>query len=240
VTGTSRRLLWPGLTTVLMLIVLLGLGTWQVQRLFWKQALLAQIEHAEAADPVPLAQIEARKALSPFMKISVTGTFLPDATAFYGAEVRDIASGPAMGARMIEALRQRKGELILIDRGWVALSRSAPLDQPPGEVTVSGYVRFGDRRSWFSANDDPPARRFFTLDPVAIASAVGLPDVRPFVLVALAAGAPSGQTTEHWPDPARHLPRPPNNHLSYAITWYGLAVALLAIFIFWARKGSRA
>jgi surfeit locus 1 family protein len=240
VTPSFRRLLWPGLTTVSMLIVLLGLGTWQVQRLFWKQALLAQIEHAEAADPVPLAQIEARKTLSPFMKISVTGTFLPDATAFYGAEVRDIASGPAMGARMIEPLQESNGDLVLVDRGWVPLSRSAPLDQPSGVIMVSGYVRFGDRRSWFSANDDLPSRRFFTLDPSAIANAVGQPNVRPFVLVALAGGTPAGQSAEHWPDPARHLPRPPNNHLSYAITWYGLAVALLAIFIFWARKGSRA
>jgi surfeit locus 1 family protein len=241
VTGTFRRLLWPGMTTALMLIVLLGLGTWQVQRLFWKQALLAQIEHAEAADPVPLAQIEARSAPSPFVpspfqKVSVTGTFLPDDTAFYGAEVRDIASGPAMGARMIEPLRASNGELILVDRGWAPLSRPAPLNQPSGVVSVSGYVRPGDRRSWFSANDDTAARRFFTLDPMAIADAIGQPDVRPFVLVALAAGTPS----DHWPDPARHLPRPPNNHLSYAITWYGLAVALLAIFILWARKGSRA
>ena len=47
-------------------------------------------------------------------------------------------------------------------------------------------------------------------------------------------------TIEHWPDPARHLPRPPNNHLSYAITWYGLAVALLAIFVVWVRKEASA
>jgi surfeit locus 1 family protein len=81
------------------------------------------------------------------------------------------------------------------------------------------------------------ARRFFTLDPVAIGAAVGQPTVRPFVLVALATGP---AIAGHWPEPAQHLPRPPNNHLSYAITWYGLAVALLAIFIVWARKGSRA
>ena len=162
------------------------------------------VEHLErAADPVPLAQIEARSAPSPFLKVSVTGTFLPDDTAFYGAEVRDIASGPAMDARMIEPLRASNGELILVDRGWAPLSRPAPLDQPSGVVTVSGYVRPGDRRSWFSVNDDTPARRFFTLDPMAIADAIGLPDVRPFVLVALAAGTPS----DHWPDPARHLPR---------------------------------
>ena len=173
------------------------------------------------------------------MKVSVTGTFLPDQTALYGAEVRTIATGPAMGARMIEPLREASGDLILIDRGWVPLSRPEPIDRVTGEATISGYVHYGDSAGWFSAKDDPVARRFFTLDPKAIAAAMGLPNVRPFVLVALVAATGSG-TANHWPDPARHLPRPPNSHLSYAITWYGLALALLAIFVVWARKDSRA
>jgi surfeit locus 1 family protein len=226
--------------TAVMLLVLLGLGSWQVKRLFWKQALLAQIAQAEVAEPVPLAGIEARGTPSPFMKISARGTFLPNETALYGAEVRDVASGPAMGAQLIEPMREVNGELILVDRGWVPLSRTGPLDQPTGEVTVSGYVRPGDTQHWFSAADDPPARRFFTLDPRAIGAAIGQPDIRPFVLVALGAGSGADAIVQRWPDPARHLPQPPNNHLSYAITWYGLAVALLTIFTIWARKGSRA
>jgi surfeit locus 1 family protein len=236
VTRTFRRLLWPGLMTVAMMIVLLGLGTWQVKRLFWKLDILARIEHAESADAIPLAQ---GAPPSPFMKVSVTGTYLPDATALYGAEVRDTRSGPEMGAHMIEPLREANGDVILVDRGWIPSSRPEPLDQPQGEVTVSGYIRFGDSPGWFSAADDPSGRRFFTLDPRAIGNAIGLPGIRPFVLVALGAGA-DDQIVTHVPDPARHLPRPPNNHLSYAITWYGLAVSLLVIFVVWARKGSRA
>jgi surfeit locus 1 family protein len=145
-----------------------------------------------------------------------------------------------MGAQLIEPMREVNGELILVDRGWVPLSRTGPLDQPTGEVTVSGYVRLGDTQHWFSAADDPSARRFFTLDPRAIGAAIGKPDIRPFVLVALGAGSGADAIVKRWPDPARHLPQPPNNHLSYAITWYGLAVALLTIFTIWARKGSRA
>ena len=234
-TAASRRLLWPGLMTAGMLIVLLGLGTWQVRRLFWKDALLAEIDRAEASDPIPLPE-----APSPFTKVSVTGTFLPSEAVLYGADVRTVASGPEMGARMIVPLRPVSGDVILIDRGWVPLSRPGPIDQPEGTVTVSGYVRPGDTAHWFSAKDDPAARRFFTLDPRAIGDAVGQPKARPFILVALAAPAEPGAAPERWPDPARTLPRPPNNHLSYAITWYGLAVALLAIFTVWARKGSGA
>jgi surfeit locus 1 family protein len=229
----SRRLLWPSLMTAGMLIVLLGLGTWQVRRLFWKEGMLAQIDRAEAADPVPLSP-----APSPFTKVSVTGIFLPGETALYGADVRTIPSGPAMGARLIEPMREANGDVILVDRGWVPLSRPGPIDQPEGLVTVAGYLRFGDSVHWFSARDDPAARRFYTLDPKAIGDAIGQPEVRPFVLVALGSGPDA--TPNRWPDPARHLPRPPNSHLSYAITWYGLAMALLAIFVVWAKRESRA
>jgi surfeit locus 1 family protein len=235
VTGEFRRLLWPGLMTAGMLIVLLGLGSWQVKRLFWKEALLAQIDAAESAPPIPLP-----KTPSPFTKVSVSGTFLPDEAALYGADVRTIASGPEMGARLIVPLREADGDVILIDRGWVPLSRPSPIEQPKGAVTVSGYVRFGDTEHWFSAQDDIAARHFFTLDPKKIADTVGQPNASPFVLVLLAAQPEASARPDHWPDPARHLPRPPNNHLSYVITWYGLAVALLAIFIIWARKGSTA
>jgi surfeit locus 1 family protein len=219
-----------------MLIVLLGLGTWQVRRLIWKEALLAQIDRAESEPAVPLPE----GTPSPFTKVSVTGTYLADETALYGAEVRTIASGPEMGARLIEPMREAGGDVILIDRGWVPLSRPGPIDQPARTVTVSGYVRFDDTVHWFSARDDVAGRHFFTLDSKTIGEAVGQPEVRPFVLVALASTPDTLAVADHWPDPAKHLPRPPNSHLSYAITWYGLAMALLAIFVVWAKRDARA
>jgi surfeit locus 1 family protein len=213
-----------------MLVVLLGLGTWQVQRLAWKQEILARIDHAEVNDPIPLPANP-----EPYEKVSVTGTFLPDRSATYGALVETLPGGAAMGARLIVPFRQTNGQIILVDRGWVPSTRTSPIDQPDGVVTVSGYVRFGDKAGFFSAKDDPVARQFFTLDPKAIGQSLGEPDVPAFLLVTL--GPPrASEVVDQIPDPARHLPRPPNNHLSYAITWYGLAVALLIVFIVWARK----
>jgi surfeit locus 1 family protein len=81
----------------------------------------------------------------------------------------------------------------------------------------------------FSAADDPAARRFYTFDPAAIGAALGLPGTEPFALVAL---GPGGAL----PDPDRRMPRPANNHLGYAITWYGLAAALAGVFAVWARR----
>jgi surfeit locus 1 family protein len=221
-----RRLLWPALMTAAMLVVLLGLGTWQLRRLAWKEALLDQIDRAEAAPAVPLPALPP-----PFAKVAVTGRLRQDLAAVYGADVRDGAAGPVLGADLIVPLQRTDGPDVLVDLGWVPLKRDKPLDLPGGEVTVTGFVHPADAPGLFSAHDDPVTRQFYTLDPVAIGAALGLPAVAPYTLVAMGPAPASGM-----PDPARHLPRPPNDHLQYAITWFGLAFALVVIFGIWARK----
>jgi surfeit locus 1 family protein len=226
VTGRIRQLLIPGLTTLLGMALLLSLGTWQVERLHWKRGILAQIAQAEASPPAVLAP-EPR----PWSKVAVTGRLRNDLTALYGAEVRDTRAGPTMGSELIVPLEREEAPPVLVDRGWVPASRRTPLRQPQGKVTVVGYVRPPDQPGWFSARDDVAGRQFFTLDPAAIGRALGLAAVAPFTVVAL--GEPP---SEGWPIPAQHLPQPPNNHLSYAVTWYSLAAALLVIFLFWSQK----
>jgi surfeit locus 1 family protein len=209
-----------------MLAVLLALGTWQVERLHWKQRILAEIARAEAAPPVPLPPTP-----DPFSKVQVTGHLRDDLAASFGAEVRDTRAGTELGAQRIEPLEREQGDPILVDRGWVPDKRTRAIAEPGGDVTLEGYVRPSDKPGLFSANDNPAAREFFTLNAPAIGAAVGLHRVAPFFLVVVGAPPPEG-----YPEPALHLPRPPNNHLSYAITWYGLAVCLVVIFVLWARK----
>lgn len=226
-TRQARRLVLPGLMTFAMLLVLVGLGTWQVQRLLWKTAILREIALAEASPGQSLPSDP-----TPFAKVVVTGRLRPSPTALFGAEVRTIASGPAMGARRIGILDRPTGKPVLLDLGWVPAGPA--VDVPAADVTLQGYVHPGDTASWFSASDDVSGRRFYTLDPGRIAAALGVPDALPFVIVAL------GPTpADRWPDPAKHLPQPPNNHLIYAATWYGFAVTLVIIFILWARKAIR-
>ncbi len=228
--GRNRlsALLWPGLTTAAMLAVLVSLGVWQVHRLAWKTAMLARIDAAEAAPAVPLGADPP-----PFAKVRVQGRFETGARAFYGVAVHDIGQGPTMGADLLMPLRPvGGGQPVLVDRGWVPQSRDQAIPLPQGVVSVEGFVRPAQRPGLFSPRDDLATRHFYTLDPTAIGAALGIPDPLPFTLIALG-GRPAD---ELYPDPARHLPRPDNNHLSYAITWFGLAVALLVIFVVYARK----
>jgi len=167
--------------------------------------------------------------------VQVTGRLRPAPTALFGAEVRTVQRGPEMGARLIAILDRVDAPPILIDRGWVPTERDRPIDQPETELTIDGFVHPGDTASWFSATDDIAGRRFYTLDPKVIAAALGLTRAESFLIVALGPTPAAG-----WPDPAKHLPQPPNNHLVYALTWYGFAITLVVIFIVWARKGLRA
>ena len=214
-----------------MLVVLLGLGTWQVERLHWKQGILAQFAQAERGPPAPLGPNP-----TPWTKVAVTGELRNDLSALYGAEVRDTSTGPTLGNDLIVPLIRPGQPPVLIDRGWVPGARGHQLDQPTGPVTVTGYVHPADAPSLFSATDDMVGRQFFTLDPAAIGRALGLGHVAPFTIVALSS---TPNAPGIWPAPAQHLPQPSNNHLSYAITWYGLAAALVVVFSLWVRKTVR-
>ena len=215
------RLLVPGLTTLAMLAVLIGLGVWQLQRRDWKLGILAQIDQAEAAPAIPLPAQPL-----PFTKVRVSGRLLDDKTGHYGAEVRDLPSGPAMGSQLIEALERSGQDPVLIDRGWVPDGAVLP---PGGDASIEGYIRSPDAPGLFTPNDDLATRHFYTLDPARIGAALGLARVAPFTLVAMGPGTGV-------PAAATALPRPPNDHLNYALTWFGLALSLLAVFAAYSRK----
>lgn len=225
----ARRLLIPTLSTVVMLALLLALGTWQVERLYWKLGILHQIASAESQPPVPLGAAPA-----PFTKVSVTGRFRPGLLAYYGSQTGETRHGLMLGAQQIAVL-DRPGALpVLVDRGWVPLPAEPEAAPPTGPATVVGYIRAPAAAGRFSAADNPQARQFYTLAPAAIARALGLPAAAPFAIVAMGEPPPSGM-----PAPAQHLPQPPNSHLGYAITWYGLAITLLVFYVLYVRKALR-
>lgn len=231
-----RRLLIPAVTTALMLALACGLGVWQLHRLAWKTALLADIDRAEAAPAIRLPAIPPA-----FAKVRVAGKWLAGHYALYGADVADTPAGPRMGARLIMALQPDGADPpVLVDRGWVPTERIDQIVTPGGIVAVDGYVRQPDRAGLFAASDDPAQHRFFTLDPAMIGPSLGLARVAPFVLVALGPTVAGASGTGVYPDPARALPRPPNDHLSYAITWFALALTLGIIFLIHCRKVLRA
>ena len=226
--GAVRSLLGAALATAASLILLVGLGVWQLQRLAWKEAILASIAHGEAAPPVPLRSAPSIPAQ--FSKIEVTGT-LRD-VGLYSIAVRATPSGEREGAFRLGVIERPDAAPVLVNEGWVP-DGLAP-DPAPRPAQIVGYVLPGQAPGWLTAPSDPASHRFFSPDPAGIGAALGLKRVSPFIVVALG-DAPPGI----YPQPAQHMPQPPNNHLGYALTWFGLAAGLLGIFVAYAMQRAR-
>ncbi|MFN8982808.1 MAG: SURF1 family protein [Alphaproteobacteria bacterium] len=219
----SRRLLWTALAGLPVLIILLGLGTWQAQRLAWKNDVLARIAAAEGAPPAPFSDPPV-----PYAKLEVLGRFDHGREALLGVEIR----ANRRGARLVVPFLRDSGPPVLVDRGWVPIDGLAGLPRPEGPQRIMGYVRFGEPAGRFAAQNDVAGRRFYHYDPAAIGAALGVPGMAPYGLVLL--GQPGSL-----PEPAQILPRPRNNHLGYAITWYGLALSLVGVFVAFAWRGRK-
>lgn len=221
-----RRLLWPAVMSLGMVAIMLGLGFWQLERMAWKRDVLVRIDRAEGGPANALPENP-----SPFSKVRLQGVLRHEQTAYYGADIQLTPAGPKMGARLIVPLDRPGAVPVLVDRGWVPLETVRPIAQPRGPTVIEGFVRFPEFPRWFSANDDLMARRFYTLNPPTIGAALGIPQVAPFIIVAL-----GQRPAEMFPVPVQRMPRPPNDHLNYAITWFGLAGILAIIFFLYARK----
>lgn len=227
----NPKLRSASIATACATAILLGLGTWQLKRLAWKEALLAEIDHAEAAAPVPLADPPGR-----FAKVVAHGSFRPG-TALYGVELHDIpGQGSVLGAHLLQVLDRPGAAPVLVDRGWVKLKAPPPARTGPADVV--GYARPPENQGFLSAEDDVAARHFYTLNPGIIGAGMGVDHLAPYTLISMGPqpGTAGGGAE---PIPAEALPRPPNNHLQYAFTWFGLAASLLGVFGVWAR-GQRA
>jgi surfeit locus 1 family protein len=209
----------------------LGLGIWQIYRLHWKEGLLARIAQAEHAPPVPLGDTPPTQ----FERVSATGTLRPDLAVSYATDVRDLPAGPTFGVFLLEPLERPGAAPLLVDLGWVpADPHGRPSLTVAGTRTIDGYVRAAEPPSLFTPNADLAQRQFYALDPPAIGRALGMSGLPPFTLIALGE-ARAGV----FPQPATSLPRPPNNHLQYAVTWFSLAaIVLIGTAIWW--RGARA
>lgn len=220
-----RILLWPGIATAIALALLLALGAWQVQRLAWKSAWIAQLDAAEAAPPEALpARIDDPAALA-FRRFTVTGRFADDKSVVVGISQRN----RAIGAFLATPLLREGAPPLWVVRGWVPYPPFPTVVEPEGEVTLTGYLMLPERRGWFTPDDKPAERHFWKMQPGPMAEAVGLPPPAPYALAALG-------TAREPPIPQWRPPHPANDHLGYAITWFGLAAALVVFFMFWARN----
>jgi surfeit locus 1 family protein len=235
VIGFRPRLV-PTLFAVPTVLLCLGLGIWQVQRLEWKEGLIAMRAVATQAAPVPAPQTLAQARALEYRPVTAEGVFLNDRELYLHA----IAPNGREGYQILTPLLVAEGRAILVDRGFVPTELRDPAKREAGQLSgthrVTGLLRLppGGRPNWFLPDNDAAKNHWFWVDLSAMQAADNLENVAPYYLDADKTPNPGG-----WPrGGADLLPELPNNHLQYAITWFALAVAMGVIYVVYHRPGA--
>jgi surfeit locus 1 family protein len=230
-----RPLLWPTFFALPALIILLALGTWQVQRLEWKNQLIHDFETRATADPIELP-VGAIAPEMEFRRLSLTGEFDHDREIFLTGRTYE---GNA-GFHIVTPFRLTDGRIILINRGWVSESYRDPAKRGftlvEGETNIAAILRFPGKKGYFVPENEPDNGFWFTLVPAQMVAHLGLGVAAESDIYAAAL-----RTSEKisLPIGAKTETNLRNSHLGYAITWYGIACALIGVYAVFHHQSGR-
>jgi len=202
--------------------VLVGLGVWQVQRLAWKTEIIARIEERMAAAPVALPAAPGPEA-DQYRRVRARG-------AIGAEELHVYTSAPprGVGYRVIVPLTLADGRRVLLDRGFVPIAEKDAA-RHHGPIAVEGALLWPRETDRFTGAPDREANIWFARDVPLMAAALG---TEPVMIVVAASDDPAA------PLPLPVTPNIPNDHLEYAITWFGLAAVwtVMTGYLLWRIK----
>ena len=229
---------YPGFTiaVAIMTAILIGLGVWQVERLHWKLDLIATMDRKMHAAPASVDGAGASFAATPgndYARVSLSGRFDNSKEAY----VFTTGEGGEPVYHVLTPFITDAGHIYLVDRGMVPTEKRDPATrmegQIEGETHVTGIWRTPDGPGLFTPPPDQAHRIWYARDLIAIAKADRIVLAAPVVIEADATPIPGS-----WPKGGQTVVDLPNNHLSYAITWFGLAAGLIGVYLaYHASKG---
>ncbi|MGQ0456429.1 MAG: SURF1 family protein [Hyphomicrobium sp.] len=243
----AAGLVVPTLLTLALLPVLVGLGAWQWQRKAWKEDLIAKIEQRRSAEPVSYADALDRAKTSggaEYLRVRVTGIF-------DHAQERHVYAPRTIGPgwHVYTLFWPEHGTpLLFVNRGWVPENLKDPAKRSQGQIagstTVTGLARAAEVKGMFTPDNDLNGNRWYSRDlegmrwgaegPPSPERLAAMPPARyaPFALDAEAEPANPGG----WPKGGVTEVRLSNSHLQYVVTWFGLALTLIGVFVAFARQ----
>jgi surfeit locus 1 family protein len=232
----SRPPFWPTVFTVPVVLLCLGLGLWQIERLFWKRELISQRQAAVAAAPIVAPRSLEKARNLEFHPIIDEGVFLHAKEIFLGAT----SEAGRNGYQVLTPLQESGGRIVFVNRGFIPAELKDPAKRSDGQIAgavrVQGLLRLppAEKPAWFLPDNRADLNYWFWVDLPAMAAADGLDRVAPFYIDADATPNPGG-----WPKGAVTRLELRNDHLQYAITWFSLAVALIVIYFLYHRRHVR-
>jgi len=229
-------MLVPGTVALAALVVLLGLGTWQLERKAWKEALIVTLDRRLNDAPITLPPPYEWTGMTPenseFTRVRLSLEFPKTGDALVytsGSAIRDDVKGA--GYFVFSPARLPNGQQVVVNRGFVP-NRSYPV--AAGTADIVGALRWPEAGSAFVADHDAAGDVWMVRDPAAMAQQKGWGAVAPFYVEQEAPMPPGGL-----PHPAPLKVQLRNDHLQYAVTWYGLAAVLVVMFAIWAVRHRR-
>lgn len=233
---------------ILLMVVLTGvfaaLGWWQLNRLKEKDALVATVAERMTLEPRPLPPVAEWVGFDPevfdYRPVTLTGNFVPDQTLLVFTSLtapRGRQSGP--GYWVMTPFRGTDGGVVWLNRGFVPQAQAAAFSTggslPTNEVTLTGVARAPEEANGFTPGPDGQKRIDYVRDPVRLAALAdpALTPVAP-IYVDLPAGDPGAL-----PQGGETVVSFPNNHLGYAMTWFGFALLTPILLIVWVVRQRR-
>ena len=222
---------------LLALVILIGLGVWQLERKAWKENLIATMTARLDGVPRALPPRAEWPALNPdrdeYTRVHFAAEFLDGQEALVyaaGSGVRTDIKGP--GYFVFAPARLPDGSIVVVDRGFLPPERkdlaTRAQGAPHGTIDIVGVMRWPESRGMFTPPDDLKSNVWYLRDPAAMARAKHWGAIAPFY-IDQEAPVPSGGL----PLPGKLVVHLPDNHLQYAVTWFGLALGLAGVYAVW-------
>lgn len=230
---TGRGLIGTTLVCLVGIGILVGLGVWQLERKAWKENLIATLNAQLAKPPIDLPPRTQWAGLKPqgneYRRVTFPAEFLPGQDALVytaGSAFRPDVRGA--GYWVLAPARLAGGSIVIINRGFVPLEKKAAAGGglPHGLVDIVGVMRWPEKTGSFTPAADVKGNVWYARDTKAIAAAKRWPDHAPFY-VEMESPAPPGGL----PKPGKLVVNLPDNHLQYAITWFGIALVLTGFYV---------
>ena len=204
----TRRMIAPLIFGIVGVAILVALGTWQLRRLEWKTAILAEIDARLAAAPVEVPPEPTREA-DQYLRVRAAGTLEPGELHVYTS-----VESRGVGYRVIAPMTLADGRRVLLDRGFVPIGEKDAA-RATGPIAVTGSLAWPQETDSFTSPPDRAKNIWFARDVPLMAAAL---DTLPVMIVVAESDAPDA------PMPLPVTVNIPNDHLQYAITWFLLAV----------------
>lgn len=233
--------IWPmSLAVLIALAILISLGTWQLNRLAWKENLIATVTERLAMEPAqapgPKEWSEVSRDSHLYRPVQVSGHYDHEREVHVWFALNDPKGGPLYGPGylILTKFTTSDGWDVIVNRGFVPEGMKDPgsraVTLAGGEQSISGLVRFDEPKSWLSPPADKDKNVWIVRQVEEMAQFLELDPKRtaPYWI-----DLTKGQGEAGLPQGGETVVSFTNNHLQYLLTWYGLALVLIAVYLVW-------